>query len=324
MTSFSIEPPALSGQGVDRSEDLRDPRRIAAAWPDARVLVIGTDGELPLVGGGPEPALQFEPARALSDAPLAGAILLGRFRDADYWAIVRDQHGAADTGVRLLTAKIRLLSPLLAEQEAELATTALALIRWHASALFCSRCGRPTAADLTGHSRVCDNGHQEFPRTDPAVIVLVHDGAGNAVLARQPSWQPGRFSVLAGFAEAGESLEGTVVREIGEEIGVRVHDLHYLGSQPWPFPRSLMIAFSALAPTGALLRPRQGEIDDARWFSAQELRQILAREDSRQTGLPHRDAHPAERGDGTSPVTLPGPVSIARRMVEGFVASHLG
>jgi NAD+ diphosphatase len=134
---------------------------------------------------------------------------------------------------------------------------------------------------------------------------MVHDAADHAVLARQPSWAPGRFSVLAGFTEAGESLEGTVAREIDEEIGVAVDQVEYLGSQPWPFPRSLMIAFAARAPRGAALRPRPGEIDDARWFSRGELRTLL------------RDAD----GGRVTPsgITLPGPVSIARRMVEAFV-----
>jgi NAD+ diphosphatase len=110
---------------------------------------------------------------------------------------------------------------------------------------------------------------------------------------------------LAGFTEAGESLEGTVAREIDEEIGVAVDQVEYLGSQPWPFPRSLMIAFAARAPRGAALRPRPGEIDDARWFSRGELRTLL------------RDAD----GGRVTPsgITLPGPVSIARRMVEAFV-----
>lgn len=111
--------------------------------------------------------------------------------------------------------------------------------------------------------------------------------------------------MLAGFAEAGESLEATVTREIGEEVGVRVGEVQYLGSQPWPFPRSLMIAFAARAPRGATLRPRDGEIEQARWFTRDRLRALL-------------DA--ADGGD-VDGVSLPDSVSIARRMVEGFVAA---
>ena len=113
----------------------------------------------------------------------------------------------------------------------------------------------PTPA---GWSRLCPRQHEDFPRTDPAVIVLVHDGADSMVLARQPIWPTGRMSVLAGFVEAGESLEATVAREVLEEVGVHVTDVSYLGSQPWPFPRSLMVGFAARAEPGAALLPVPG------------------------------------------------------------------
>jgi len=367
VPSFDIEVPALSRGLLDRSEDVREPERVTASWPAAKVLRVGSAGSLPLVTDGTGTRLVLDDAAGWGQVPPAGAVLLGCIDGRHYWAIPADGDGAsilptalppvsvppvsvppvsvppvsspspsllvesaslpspstpstASPSTSLLvestsppsslslsaptttTGTIRSAGPLLADDEAALATTAVALLGWHAGAAFCSRCGQPTTADPTGHSRSCPSGHQEFPRTDPAVIVLVHDGAGNAVLARQPSWAPGRFSVLAGFAEAGESLEATVVREIGEEIGVQVGDVEYLGSQPWPFPRSLMIAFAARAPRGALLRPRPGEIEQARWFSRDRLRALLE-----------------GRGDGVEPVTLPDSISIARRMVEGFV-----
>ena len=308
MAAFRIDLPALSRGLLDRSEDVREPRQVAAAWPTAKVLRVGPAGELPLIGDGGGTRLAFGDATDWGVAPPPGAVLVGSISGTHYWAVT-DGSGSGDSGVPaasgVTSGTIRSAGTLLADAEAALATTAVALLGWHAGAGFCSRCGRSTVADVTGHSRTCPSGHQEFPRTDPAVIVLVHDGAGSAVLARQPSWAPGRFSVLAGFAEAGESLEATVIREIGEEIGVGVGDVEYLGSQPWPFPRSLMIAFAARAPRGAQLRPREGEIEQARWFSRQELRALVD----------------GEAGATGGRVTLPDSVSIARRMVEGFVRS---
>lgn len=288
---------ALTGAPVDRSEDLRQPDRVAAAWPTARVLRIAPGGGLTTVTRSGGIHLAFEAATDWGAGPPPTSVLLGSFGGTDYWALPDDAAGPG--------ALVRVIGPLLPDDEAELATTAVALVGWHRSAGFCSRCGSATVPDLTGHSRVCAAGHQEFPRLDPAVIVLIHDGLDHIVLGRQPSWAPGRFSVLAGFAEAGESLEATVAREMREEVGLAVDDVTYLGSQPWPFPRSLMIAFSARAARGAPLTPRAGEIDDARWFSRLELAGLLAAS----------DGGPAD----PSRITLPGPVSIARRMVESFV-----
>jgi NAD+ diphosphatase len=345
MASFHIDIPALSRGLLDRSEDVRDPDSVAAAWPAAKIIPVDGEGRLPLASTGDRVRLVFHDAARFGGAPPDGAVLLGSVEGTHYWALERDRISAAtvtgsppaassprvappapppetSTGAPvpdITLGTIRTAAALLSEDEAALATTAVALLGWHAAAGFCSRCGAPMTPDSTGHSRSCPSGHQEFPRTDPAVIVLVHDGEGNAVLARQPSWAPGRFSVLAGFAEAGESLEGTVVREIGEEIGVRVRDVEYLGSQPWPFPRSLMIAFAARAPAGAPLRPRPGEIEQARWFSRDRLRALL--ESGPGIGREGRSvsASPAGVGDEAPAITLPDSVSIARRMVEGFV-----
>lgn len=300
---FSIQLPALAHGLVDRSEDLRGAERLAYSWRSARVLPVSPGGRLPTEVTETGLRLVFLDAPAVADHPPAGAVLLGQVGGRDYWAVRQpDLAASPPTGD---AGTIRAIGPLLTDDEAALATTAVAILGWHESAGFCPRCGLSTVPDASGHSRTCPAGHQEFPRTDPAVIVLVHDGGDHAVLARQPSWAPGRFSVLAGFAEAGESLESTVAREIGEEIGVVVDDVNYLGSQPWPFPRSLMIAFAAQAPRGALLRPRAGEIEDARWFSRRELAALLAAEHDTGSGI-----------------TLPGPVSIARRMVEGFVGAQ--
>ena len=134
---------------------------------------------------------------------------------------------------------------------------------------------RPGPPAGTGCAR--RSGHEDYPRTDPAVICLVHDGAERVLLARQPVWPEGRFSVLAGFVEAGESLEACVLREIHEEVGVPVREVSYLGSQAWPFPRSLMVGFQAVADADAPLRPAEGEIAEAMWVTRDELRAALAR-----------------------------------------------
>jgi NAD+ diphosphatase len=305
VAPFRIDTPTLSRGVADRSEDLRDPDRILAAWPTAVVLRVDRAGQLAMADGPTGPGLRFAPASSWGERPPSGAVLLGRIDETDHWAVAAAGDVESDTvpgedSDPEPRRSLRALGPMLSDADAGFATSAVAILGWHSTGGFCPHCGRASLPDLPGHSRTCPNGHQEFPRTDPAVIVLVHDGAGNAVLARQPSWAPGRVSVLAGFVEAGESLEATVVREIGEEIGVTVTDVAYLGSQPWPFPRSLMIGFAARVDPGTPLRPRAGEIEHAEWFSRDRLAAILAGTD----------------GGG---VSLPDPVSIARRMVEGFV-----
>ncbi len=126
------------------------------------------------------------------------------------------------------------------------------MLNWHDSAGFSALDGAPSEPTMSGWSRISTStGHEEFPRTDPAVICLVHDGGDRVLLARQPTWPARRFSILAGFVEAGESLETCVVREIKEEVGVDVRDVRYLGSQPWPFPRSVMIGFAAVGDPDA-------------------------------------------------------------------------
>jgi NAD+ diphosphatase len=160
--------------------------------------------------------------------------------------------------------------------------------------------------------RTCrENGHDEYPRTDPAIICLVHDGgsggSARVLLGRQQTWPPGRYSVLAGFVEGGESLEACVLREIEEEVGLTVSDIRYLGSQAWPFPRSIMIGFSAVGDPEQPLRPADGEIADALWITRAELRRALR----------HGDW---VTGDG-NPLLLPPPVSIARSMLDSWAAA---
>lgn len=303
---FQLSPSPLGTGQLDRSEDIRSEQNALRHWADALVVPVVPQGLLPLESRAAQPSLLFLPAADLGAMPPPGAILLGAVAGQYYWAVATDDeftHVRVDARTQWLN--LRLLGPLLPAIDAALATTAIALIQWHQRARFCTQCGQAMAADVTGKLRRCPTGHEEFPRMDPAVIVLVHDGVGNVILGRSPQWDPGRYSVLAGFTEAGETLENTVVREVHEEVGVAVSDVHYLGSQPWPFPRSLMISFAAQAAPGAILRPRRQEIADARWFSRQELAAILAQPPAR----------PSDKR-----ITLPGPLSIARHMLEAFVA----
>jgi NAD+ diphosphatase len=171
--------------------------------------------------------------------------------------------------------------------------TAVALANWHARHRFSPVDGQPTVPIEAGWARSSESGGTQWPRTDPAVIVLVHDGVagdqGRCLLGHNAAWTgPGwvrRFSCLAGFVEAGESAESAVVREVGEEVGVPVADLHYLGSQAWPFPGSLMLGFTAQADPETPVQVDETEIAVARWFTRTEIRDVLTgrREDF---GLP--------------------------------------
>lgn len=309
---FPIATPVLSRGSADRSEDLRDENRIAAAWPTARVVVVDENGRTAVATTPDGVRLVSRPAFDCGQAAPRGAVLLGTVaaRPAhhnggsavDYWAVPGDPESAGDSLGDVQLAGLRDIGALLSDTDAGLLTAAVAVLNWHRHGSFCPRCGLPSTAESAGWSRLCPNGHQEFPRTDPAVIVLVHDGADKMVLARQPSWPAGRVSVLAGFTEAGESLEATVSREILEEVGLPVTDIGYLGSQPWPFPRSLMVGFAARAEPGAPLIPRDGEIEAAHWVDRATVRRVLA------------------AGGTADGIGLPPSISIARRMVEGWAA----
>ena len=194
---------------------------------------------------------------------------------------------------------------------AHLVASATALLNWHDNARFSAIDGAPTKPVKAGWSRVNPvTGYEEFPRIDPAVICLVHDGADRVVLARQSVWPERMFSLLAGFVEAGESFETCVVREIAEEIGLSVREVRYLGSQPWPFPRSLMVGFHAVADPDQEFSFNDGEISEAHWFTRDEVRDALAAGDWGIAAV------------SSSKLLLPGPVSIAREIIESWAASN--
>ncbi len=257
-------PPALSRAGADRDTATRDdPAALAAAWEQARVLVVSAG--LVAVRDEDRPRLVLVPS---AEAPEGERVYLGRDASGPLFAIsapLPELPGVRVTGLREVGA-------LLDDGDAGLLTHAVAVTNWHSAHPRCARCGAPTEPVRAGAVRRCTaDGSEHFPRTDPAVIMLVHDGADRCVLGRQASWPVGRFSTLAGFVEPGESAERAVVREVVEETGVQVEDVRYVASQPWPFPSSLMLGFTARCSPDAEPRPADGELAEARWFSRDEL-----------------------------------------------------
>ncbi len=192
-------------------------------------------------------------AAKLGDKPPENAVFLGRLADGGTSGpSAAALEGPDDPHTETEVLDLRRAGQIFDDVSAQLVATATALLNWHDNARFSAVDGAPTKSIKAGWARVnAANGHEEFPRIDPAVICLVHDGHDRAVLARQTVWPERLFSMLAGFVEAGESFESCVEREIAEEVGLTVTDVQYLGSQPWPFPRSLMVGFHAHRRPGA-------------------------------------------------------------------------
>ena len=256
--------PGLSRSTVDRDAGTRDdPDALERAWASARVLVV--DRGTAAVLEDDRPRLLLVPS---AEAPEGDRLYLGTDEDGPVFAV-------AGPPPRLLGARtlgLREVGVLLDDRDAGLLVHAVGLTNWHAAHPRCARCGAATEAVRGGSVRRCSqDGSEHFPRTDPAVIMLVHDGADRCVLGRQASWPEGRFSTLAGFVEPGESAEQAVVREVDEEAGIAVTDVEYVTSQPWPFPSSLMLAFRARAEGGAVPFGRDRELAEVRWFTRDEV-----------------------------------------------------
>lgn len=248
---------------------------------DGRVLTSRVDGRLRLVYRAPR----------FSDSREAALYLGDDEHSRRYVAVLRTgEPGEQEAGWRGL----REAGADLDDTDAGVLTTAVALANWHSRHRFCPRCGGPTVIEEGGWVRRCTvDDSQHYPRTDAAIIVAVTDDEDRILLARGPHWPEGRLSVLAGFVEAGESLEATVHREVMEEVGLSLTDLVYRGNQPWPFPASLMVGFTARATTDELtLDPT--EIVQAQWFTRGEL------------------SFAARSGE----IAIPPRVSIARHLIE--------
>jgi NAD+ diphosphatase len=254
----------FAGPYLDRSAHRRqDPAWFEAALADPESRVVPVWQTRNLIAAGEPPRAELLELRALPSScrPHDDLILLGRFRE--HWCFACEIESFED---------LRVVSARLPSDEAGLLGYARAMVNWRRRHRFCGTCGSPTLPARGGHAVVCSAAScrtEQFPRIDPAIIVLVSDGA-RALLGRQASWPPGRYSTIAGFVEPGESLEDAVLREILEETGVAVDTIEYHSSQPWPFPASLMLGFTARAVSTEVQR-RDEELEDARWFTREDL-----------------------------------------------------
>jgi len=301
----------FTGERLDRAAERRsDPGWVAeqAAHPSARAVLAGDAGIH--VTAGEEPRVALLPLAALEAAePLllgldgAGPVFAvdaqearsgaGPRAAADSWtargAVGALGEGSPDhaTGTRALG--LRAAAAVLPQADGGLAAHAAALVNWHRRHRHCAVCGARTTVAEGGIVRRCPScGSEHHPRTDPVVIMLVTDG-DRVLLGRQPTWPPRRYSALAGFVEPGESLEEAVAREVREEAGVEVGPPAYVASQPWPFPTSLMLGFTAPWRSG---EPRRidSELEDVRWFGRADVAAAVEGRDEGPLGVPPRFA----------------------------------
>ena len=265
MTTSARRTPGLSRSTVDRDAATRDdPEALERAWAAARVLVVEDGTAAVLEEDRPRLVLVDS-----ADAPDGDRLYLGRDEQGPLFAVA----GPAPRRLGARRLGLREVGVLLDDHDAGLLVHAVGLVNWHVAHPRCPRCGAATEVVRGGSVRRCtSDGSDHFPRTDPAVIMLVHDGGDRCVLGRQATWPAGRFSTLAGFVEPGESAEQAVVREVEEEAGITVRDVEYVASQPWPFPSSLMLAFTARADGDAVPVGRDGELAEVRWFTRDEVR----------------------------------------------------
>lgn len=298
----------FAGANIDRAARFRKD----AAWlkarmenPSSRVLPVWRDCNLVAMGDAPSAVLlDLNEARKLAGNG-ADLALLGLVEDAARFAVdishIDDPLSRTELSGRGKFVELRDVGALLEQREGALLAFARGLVHWHGRNGFCSVCGGPTVMCEAGHVRVCENpdcGTQHFPRTDPAVIMLVTSGE-RCLLGRKKGWHNAMYSTLAGFVEPGESLEEAVAREVMEEAGIDVVSVRYHSSQPWPFPASLMLGFTAEA-LGPEIRLNREELVDARWFGREELKS------------------PGKRA--AAGLRLPRRVSVARRLIEDWLA----
>jgi len=285
-------PLGFTGARLDRADQVRtDAAAFAAAVADPRALCLVLDGIdfVPGEGGG----LRWE---ALDAADARAAMLLG-IDEGGVPHFVREP--AAGERIDARSRTVMRLLPLLSGPDAALYGGARSLVDWHARHRFCAVCGTPTDLFRGGWGRRCGSCNAEhFPRVDPVVIMLA-ECEGRVLVGRQGGFPPGFFSALAGFVEPGESLEEAVARELFEEAGIRVSNVSYVASQPWPFPSSLMIGCRAVANDPALTLDTT-EIEAAMWVDKAEVRAALA-------------------GDMGAPFMAPPPLAIARYLLEDWV-----
>jgi NAD+ diphosphatase len=330
MARQRTPPNFYAESGLDRAAHLREPEdwferlieagaaRLVPVWR-SKHLVAGMEGDPSKTGvaaimerpGGNPQAIYFdaEEARALFDTigeRNEERVFLGERDGIAYVALdISDLEEAdlpAPLAERGVFADLRMVGPVLDRSDGAIFAYARGMLTWHRRHQFCGVCGAPTQVRSAGHVRMCTNescGTSHFPRTDPAVIMLVVDGE-RALLGRQAVWPPGMHSTLAGFVEPGETLEAAVAREVYEEAGVRIENVRYHSSQPWPFPSSIMLGFHADAVTTEI-STNDSELESAAWFEREWLKQ----------------------NDGVEGFRLPRRDSISRRLIEDWLAGEV-
>lgn len=290
----------FSGLALDRAELTRlSPEALQAAWPSARVIAVDFEGRTPGDTSGPRLWLGHGLGEDMRDV----ASFLGQNPGEDaFFALAAEQLPPGSIASDAEWLDLRQAAALWPNFDSGLFAYAKALLLWQSRARHCGACGSATQLVRAGHCARCRNpdcAMQQFPRTDAAIIVLVHDD-DRALLGRQRSWPNKRWSTLAGFVEPGESLEDAVRREVGEEAGVRVGSVSYHSSQPWPFPGALMVGFHASAANAAI--SVGDELEDARWFRDVDLVAAIT----------------------SGEVRLPPLISISRRLIEDWLVERLG
>jgi NAD+ diphosphatase len=290
---------------MDRAGHLRtNQTTLDQMWDRAKIIHVA-DGRLAIESGGTK--LRYLSAKEVQTLITSNEYKVGEkyFLGLDQldqepyfaWSASTVEPQGEKAPVGYLT--LREIGGLISEFDMEIGLHTVALSNWHKSHTHCARCGAPTSVAQGGAIRICDKDKSEhYPRTDCAVIVLVRDQDDRILLGHQPIWPEGRFSCFAGFLEPGETFEQCVQREVLEESGVAVGDVHYLGSQPWPFPASIMISFDAITDFPETARPDGQEITEVKWFSRAEVK--------------------AQSDAGT--LLLPPTMSVARKMIDRWFA----
>ena len=267
MPNKSLKLP-LAVAEVDRAAHLRsDEAYLKSAWASASVLLFMDEK---FVASSNQ--INFVPGSTLGEYQTQTDYFLG-VKDKENFFV---RHLASDENTKLELMTLREIGAFLSPRDIGLAVHAQGLANWHKKHPRCSQCGAATSVVLGGSVRRCLIDESEhYPRTDGAIIVLIKDDQDRVLLGRQKVWPKNRFSTFAGFVEPGESFEHCVLREVREEAGVELTQINYLGSQPWPFPASLMIAFEAVTNTPQLAKADGDEIEEIRWFSRAEMKAAI-------------------------------------------------
>ena len=268
MPNKSLKLP-LAVAEVDRAAHLRsDEAYLKSAWASASVLLFMDEK---FVSNSNQ--INFTTGSALGEYQSQTDYFLGVKDKENYFV----RHLESDENTNLELKTLREIGAFLSPRDIGLAVHAQGLANWHKKHPRCSQCGAATTVVLGGSVRRCLIDESEhYPRTDGAIIVLIKDDQDRVLLGRQKVWPKHRFSTFAGFVEPGESFEHCVIREVREEAGVELTKINYLGSQPWPFPASLMIAFEAVTNTPELARADGDEIEEIRWFSREGMKAAIA------------------------------------------------